>query len=564
MNATRQNFFRTQFDRLVKLLPKNTGAPNGDIGNRKPQIANRYEAGIPNSPDRPYIPAFVRDVRFDANSFTRWEITRKARYERMNNWLLSVLERCDVKYTVGPFGHVVIPTSSDSTWNQYAAEAYQNWCEAPFRDSALPMFMGHQLARKEMHVDGEVFENCTFLKVPGQQSVPAVELVESHRVSSPGLEYDYSSIGNDIVDGVQLTRDAAGELYGRPKGFHVRLGTEGEKWVLRPAFDPRMPGRGGMIHTCDPDRIGMARSISKYAPVLNEIADLFLLWMFELDKSKSNSEVAAIWKTFSGQVPGSTFEGGGLPPTSVPGELSVPGSYTDKEITEKLKEFRKTVSARWLAIKPGEEMEIKENNNPSASQQWLWKFVVERVAMTRGVPMILVLPDSMQGTVTRAVLDDAQIGFTQQFAINARSAKMKYRFFMDWARYNAPKLQDAPGDWMSCHVVPPPQINVDFGRNMNAMLAGIDAGVYDYDDIIGKDGSTAEMRFLKKARNVGAAKKIALQVSKEMGVEIKPEEIIGNLAEISALLAKSNASATNDEDEDEVPAIPGKNQPTKS
>ena len=109
---------------------------------------NRYEAGIPNSPDRPFIPAFVRDARFDANSFTRWELCRKARYERMNNWLLATLEEKDVKYTVGPFGHIVKPHSSDPEWNKYAAEEYAIWCEAPFRDSDLPMAQGHRLARK--------------------------------------------------------------------------------------------------------------------------------------------------------------------------------------------------------------------------------------------------------------------------------------------------------------------------------------------------------------------------------------------------------------------------------
>lgn len=466
----------------------------------------------------------------------------------MNNWLLATLEEKDVKYTVGPFGHIIKPHSSDPEWNKYAAEEYGLFCEAPFRDSDLTMAQGHRLSRKEMHVDGEVFENLTFLKISGQQSVPAVELVESHRVSSPGMEYDYSRADSDIVDGVQLSRDANGQLYGKPAGFHVRLGTEGEQWIFRKAFDVRRPGLGGMLHLGDPDRIGMARYISKYAPVLNEIADLTLLWMFEMDRSKSNSEVAAIWKTFSGQVPGSNFDGGGLPESSIPGQLNVPGSYNDEEITKKLKEFRKVISARWLAVKPGEDMEIKDNPNPSASQQWLWKFVIERVCVTRGIPMVLVLPDSMQGTTLRAVMDDAQIGFTSQFAINARSAVMKYRFFMDWARYNRPKLADAPGDWMQCRVVPPPQINVDFGRNMQAMIAGIDAGIYDYDSVVTKDGGTADDRFLAKARQVGRAKQIAAQVTAEMGVEVKPEEIMGNLAEITALLAKNNPPATEGDD----------------
>lgn len=545
--------FPALIQRLVNLLPKYTGSPEILPPSATGGSRNRYEAGIPNSPDRPHIPAFIRDARFDANSFTRWELARKARYERMNNWLLATLEEKDVKYTVGPFGHIIKPHTSNDDWNRAAADEYAAWCEAPFRDSDLPMAQGHRLARKEMHVDGEVFENCTFLKEPGLQAIPAIELVESHRVSSPGMEYDYIRDDSGIVDGVQMSRDNAGQLYGKPAGYHIRLGLEGREWIYRRAFQPRRPDLGGIIHIGDPDRIGMARYITKYAPVLNEIADLTLLWMFEMDRSKSNSEVAAIWKTFSGQVPGTSFDGTGLPDSSIPGQPNVPGSYSDEEITKKLKEFRKVVSARWLAIKPGEEMDIKTNENPSASQQWLWKFVIERVCVTKGIPMVLVLPDSMQGTTLRAVMDDAQIGFTSQFAINARSAVMKYRFFMSWAKDNRPALRNAPADWMSCRVVPPPQINVDFGRNMQAMIAGIDAGIYTYEDVIAKDGSTADDRFIAKARQVARAKKIAAQVSTEMGVEVKPEEILGNLAEISALLAKGAQPTESDEAE-----VPGK------
>lgn len=526
---------------------------------------NRYEAAIPGSPDRPYLPAFVRDARFDANSFTRWELARKARYERRNNWLMKRLQDVDVKYTVGPHGHVVIPASSDADWNAAMLEDYTAWCEAPFRDSALPMFQGDQLARKEMHIDGEVFENCTYLKMPGMASIPAIELVESHRVSSPGVEYEYPELGKDIVDGVQLSRDEGGELYGKPGGYHVRLGMDGEKWSYVRAFDPKRPIAGGMIHVCDPDRIGMARMVSEYAPVLNEISDLFLLWNFELDRAKANSEVAAIYQSLNGELP-DTFSGSGiqgLPAGSLPG-MGVPGGMSDEELRKKLDQFRKVISAKWLATKPGETITFPENPSPSAATQWLWRFFIERVAIARNIPMILVLPESIQGTVSRAVLDDAQIGFIGQFAINARAARMKYRFYASWARYNRPKLADAPADWDKCHVVPPPAINVDFGRNMNAMLAGIAFGIYDYDDIIGKDGSTAETRFLKKGRNILKGKIIAKKLTEEAAklghadISVKAEEIMGNIAEVAQMMAQVTST---DDGEEEEPPKPGEPEP---
>lgn len=524
-----------------------------------PPIKNRYEAAIPGSPDRPYLPAFVRDARYDANSFTRWELCRKARYERRNNWLMKRLQSVDARYTVGPHGHVIIPESSDPEWNKNMEEAYLEWCESPFRDSLLPMFQGHQLARKEMHIDGEVFENLTYIKMPGQASIPAVELVESHRVSSPGQDYEFTQDGADIVDGVQLQRDAGGKLFGRPTGYYVRVGMDGESWTSVRAFDPHQPIAGGMIHTCDPDRIGMARVVSEYAPVLNEIQDLFTLSDLEMDRAKANSEVAALYETWNGELP-NNFSGGsrpGVPPSGF-SSLPVPGAVSDADMKKRVDLFRKIISSRWIGLKPGEKVTFPENPSPSAATQWLWQFYIERVAITRNIPMFLVLPESVQGTVFRGIQDDAQIGFIEQFSINARAARAKYRFFAAWARYNNPKLKDPPADWMKCRVVPPPAINVDFGRNMNALLAGIDAGVFDYDDVIGKDGSTAELRFVKKARNVAKAKLIAEQVSREFGVEVKPEEIIGNLAEIAAKLSPQSGG-----DEDLTQSKPKSKQSDK-
>ncbi len=509
-----------------------------------PAVRNRYEASIPMRDGDAYIPAFVRDARIDANAFTRYELCRKARYERRNNWLLKRLQSVDVKYTVGPHGHKIIPHSSDEEWNKAMTEAYYDWCETPFRDSALPMFQGHHLARKEMHVDGEVFANCTYLKLSGQRAVPAIELIEAHRVSSPGTEFSWPNRVTDTVDligdGVQYTRDSYGEIIGRPDGFHIRTGLNGEKWRFFKSFNPRRPIDGGVIHLCDPDRIGMARVVSEYAPVLNEIADLFLMSILEIDKAKANASYAGFLETWSGEMPGTMSGrfGGSTGPTS---SLPIPGGETDADLRKRLNQMSAVVQAKIQALKPGEKMNWAKSDSPSASTQWLWKFIIERVCVARDIPMSLVLPESLQGTTVRAVMDDAQIGFNLQFAINARAAVQQYRFFADWARYNVEGLTDAPKDWAQCQVVPPPSINVDFGRNMSAMILGINAGIYDYDTIVGRDGGTAEDRMRRKGRQIARAKKIAAELTKETGYEVSAEEILGNLADVASKMSATEA-----------------------
>ena len=512
-------------------------------------VVNRYEAAIPCSPDRPYLPALVRDARYDATSWSRWEISRKVRYFFRNTWLLPRLQHEDVKYTVGA-GLRIEAASSSSDFNKILMDDYHDWCEAPFRDSNLSMDAGHQMAWKETHMDGEVFENLTYLKMTGQQSRPVVEQIESHRVSSPGTDYEYPSPGQNIIDGVQLATDVNGQLVGRPDGFHVRAGVEGTEWRLRKAFDFKAPGLGGMVHIYDPERIGMYRAISGYAPILNETADLILLAALEMDKARGNSEIAGIFKTWNGELPNG-FQGRfgvGTPSSGLSGAPRVPGGIDDKYLDEKIKQFRKVISAKFIGLRPMEEMDIKANPSPSAAQQWLWILTIRKICAARNIPFTLVMPaESGQGTIVRAELDDANITFIQKFGIAARAARAKYLFFAEWAIRNNPKLSAiCPPDWKKCKVSPPRACNVDFGRAAVANALNVASGFASYDDVANSDGSTAKHRHHRKAVNIMEAQLAVNEVNRNHGLPentLEPvtlEQIIQPMAEVQQILAQAN------------------------
>ena len=521
-------------------------------------VMNRYEAAIPFSPDRPYLPALVRDARYDATSFSRWEISRKVRYFFRNTWLLPRLQHEDVKYTVGS-GLRIEAASSDPEFNKYLMDDYHEWCESPFRDSNLSMDQGHQMEWKEVHMDGEVFENCSYLKMSGKQSVPIVEQIESHRVSSPGADYDYPQTGQTVIDGCQLNKDANGQLVGRTAGFYVRTGVEGDQWRLRPTFDQKNPGAGGMIHIYDPERIGMYRAISAYAPILNETADLILLAALEMDKAKGNAEIVAVFNTWNGEMPrGFSGNPGGVPRSGLPGAPAVPGGVDDKYMTEKIKQFRKELSAKFIGMKPGESVDMKANPSPSAAQQWLWQLTIHKICTTRNIPLLLVLPDSIQGTVARAILDDANISFLQKFQIAARAARFKYMFFADWAIHNNPKLKNPPADWRRCKVTPPRACNVDFGRAAVANALNLASGLASYDDITGPDGATAKHRHHRKAVNLMDAQISANEVNRNHGLpenELRPitiEQIIQPMAEVAQIMATAQLADSQAEAADRV------------
>lgn len=496
---------------------------------------NYYEGAQPCGPRRTIIPAFVRDARFDANSFTRWELSRKIRDFERNVWLIKRLKEIHTKYTVGPHGMPVIPASSDSEWNDRAFEAYAEWCDSPCLDSLLSMGQLHRLMAGEAHIDGEVFILKTRQK--GKvSSIPAIQLIESHRVSTPGTEFTSGYNEQEgIVDGCQV--DSSGQTI----GFWIREGFETNPgWTFRPASQ--------VIHVGMPDRVGMYRYITPYHSSINTLHDLADLEDFEMQRAKANAEDAKIWITPSGELPGLDM----LQRRAFSGTAGVssPADISSNQIQAQLEQFQKILGSRTIAAPAGSEIKWPENPSPSAAQQWFWRLKMSEVSSSVNIPMLLVMPESIQGTVGRAVLDDAQLSFRAWFGVYAIAARAIFRHFMEWAIYNDTRLVDPPSDWAKCHVIPPRACNVDVGRNSAAMLAELAAGTTSYDTIYGANGSTAAVGLRQKARNIGMIKQIAAEESAAMGVEIKPEEIAAPLADI---VQKLSAANTEPDDDDETP-----------
>jgi len=131
------------------------------------KVVNRYEAAQPSTPKRSWIPAFVRDARQDANSWSRWEMTRKIRYFERNVWLVQALRDEHVKWTVGPNGLIIRPDSIDTEWNKRAFDSYMEWCERPCFDSTISMTQVHKQIAGTCHLERDLFVHKTRLKWQG-------------------------------------------------------------------------------------------------------------------------------------------------------------------------------------------------------------------------------------------------------------------------------------------------------------------------------------------------------------------------------------------------------------
>lgn len=515
------------------------------VGNALRVLLNRYEAAAFSSPDRGWVPSFVRDARQDANSFTRWEMFRKIIYFEANSWLAGRIGEEYVKWTVGPNGLSVIPHSSDSEWNKRMGEAYNVWCESPFLDSTLTMAQGHRLIARSEHFHGGLFIAYTHLKERGKAARPAIQLIESPRCSSPGQDFNISDNADGIVDGVQLMKNSDGK-FTKPGGYWIRDTFEGDEWNFRSVDN--------MLHVFDPKRIGMYREITPYHAVLNGLQDMHELDVLGMQRAKQIAEVAYWISTASGELDAdkmrlARYSGS---PQGTPGT-----GETFDQFQKRTEMFRKTMGAKVATLRLGEKVDQFSSESPSVTEQWYLVYKMGQITGASNVPLILIFPElieKIQGTAVRGILDNAHEFFRGKSCMFSTAAIRNYRFFANWARYNVPNLADAPADWDKADVILPRAVNVDSGRNMASDLAAFAAGAKSLDDIAGSQGTTAEVLLRKKARNIAMAKQIAIEATKEFKVEVKPEEILGSIADIVQKLAQAEQMEKANEESEAVAA----------
>jgi lambda family phage portal protein len=433
---------------------------------------NRYEAGQIYSPRRSHLPGWVQDARFDANQMTRLEILRKARYFERNSALVNRLADLFEQYTVGPCGLRFVPASSDQEWNKRATEWWEGW--APYCDIASLHNWGtvQSLVARSWAIDGEVFILKTYGK-PRQdrQSYPRIQLVETHRVYTPGAEHS----NQRVVDGVQL------DERNRPTGYWVDRGDGMEEnFALVPASE--------VVHVGEPSRPGMVRYLPLLYAVLNDLHDLDDLQILEMDAAKDHAQNTAIIKTKSGELSAEDFRRQRFLGTGTQGTSG--GSSQERS-----QYYQDVFQGRVKVLRQGDDYAQHGSNRPSAATDSYWDRLESKVCAGFGISKLLVYPWSMQGTVTRADLDVAATFFRSRSAVLAYKFTDIYTWAMDWATRNELSLADPPADWKKVTVRSPRSVNVDVGRNAAALIAEYVAGWrtleeicaelgYDYRDVL--------------------------------------------------------------------------------
>lgn len=444
------------------------------------KILNRYEGGqIGSRGGRSMLPAFIQDARFDANEATRLEILRKARYWERNNAIVNRLADIFEQYTVG-CGIPITPASSDSEWNVKAKAYWDDSCRLLNLCNLQNFSTDQSLIARTWFIDGEVF----ILKTKGDTGYPRIQLIESHRVSTPRGSANLD--GRTIFDGVEVNS------VGRPIAYWVQTGLEDGDFTRIPAES--------LIHIFEPSRIGQLRGISFLYPVLNDIHDLDDLQILEQKAARDAAEISNVVENQAGEASPDEARRQRYQTTNQTSQ----GVDVIEQRTEYLK---RALGGRTVYLKSGEKVEQFRSERPSVATQGYWDFLASKICAGVGITKQLVFPWSMQGTVTRADLDVAAQYFRSRSSVLCAAFTEVYAFVMDYGIKRTVAISDPPVDWRKVSVRPPRAPNVDVGRNSAAMLAELAAGSTTLEKIYGEMGAdwreqirqrSAEIRFIKE------------------------------------------------------------------
>jgi capsid protein len=251
-----------------------------------------------------------------------------------------------------------------------------------------------------------------------------------------------------------------------------------------------------IIHLFEPTRPGMVREVPFLYPVMNDLHDLDDLQTLEMKAAKSNADVANVL-------------------TNKTGEATVTASRRQKwQIQSQDKDgnpvnkqaplfYETTLGGRTIYVSNGEKFEQFKSDRPSVSTKEYWDYLVRKICAGVGISALLVLPFSLQGTVTRADMDVAASFFRSRSGVLAAVLREIYLWAMSWAVKYDRALDGAPAEWWHVAIRPPRSIVVDLGRNSWAITEELDAGIRSVQDVCAEMGQ--DWRHVLRQRAVEAS-----------------------------------------------------------
>ena len=469
------------------------------------KIFNRFDAET-TSFRRSALPGSLVDARFDITKFGREELMRKARFFEKNSIARRLgIVHCD--FTVGANGMPFSPASKDAEWNQRAKEYLDKTLAVIDLTSRHTFGSMQQLVAWREFFDGDIF----LIKTRGQDVSgkwwPRIQLVEAHLCKTPPNRM--SDEGKTIVDGVEI------DANGRPTGYWIQTSSDVNQFKF---YDST-----SVIHIFDQDRANQKRGVSKIAAAMQFLHQLSDLQELELSAARDGAEKSTFVKTANGQLPPAYSSAGKFRDTVL---KSAEAATTDET------RLRDAIGGRLVAIGPNDEVTQFNPARPTEATRALWDYLTSAACSVAGIPITVAFSEwveNKQGTALRADYAIAAQNFKAQSAVYAAAFREVIIYVLGWGIATEVNLADPPADWTNITYTSPRSVDVDIGRNSAARINELRVGLTSHESEYAANGLDARNEITKQIRFIAFVKKSCAEISAKEGVEVKPEEILGDI-----------------------------------
>ncbi len=464
------------------------------------KVFGRYEAALQSYfGERSWLWQALQDARLDIDAATRTELQRKHRYWVANSAIVQRIRSIFIQFSVGTSGLAIVPNSSDENWNHSRAGSWERWGRTAELTQRITFPQLTLQWAGMLFDDGEIFIH----KVADARNTPRLETIEAHRVQTPPknkLPAAYGSV--PIVDGIEL------DLNGYPTAYWVSkqdINTNDQTWSRIPAVD--------MIHKFKVRRPNQYRGIPEGFSGMNVLHDYDDLHKMEMQAAKLASSIGNVHTNPTGEIDTTATRRSRIGLASQ--------NSSGAAVTKNADQFYSVrVGAQDIALRAGDSVKNFQIDRPSIATQNYWDTLHTIICCAYNVPKLLVMPYSLQGTVTRADLDVCAGAFRANFEIIAEAIREIYEWQTIWAvRFDRAMDGSKPEDYTAVVIRPPRAPNVDIGYTAKALQIELQMGVKTIQDVYAEK----QMDWRVQLRQIAETVAYKNELAKEFG--INPEEI---------------------------------------
>lgn len=403
--------------------------------------------------ERSWVWAQASDAKLDISSGDRTRLLALSRKLFYNNAIVKGASRDKATFSVGGGIGIRPQATTGTSWDDEAEAYWAEWSKEPEISGRYDMRALQMLVSEAVDRDGEIFAILT----KSNDGRPSVQLVESHRCSSPA-----DAASKQVVDGVKMDK------FGRPIAYSIVDG-DGESKTTK--FLPAE----NVLHVYEPARADQARGYPSVAVALNSLLDRDELLRFEMQAAKIGSSIGLVIQNATGSVGGS----------GAAGFLGDIGAQSGAETLTRETVFGGGMIPR---LKSTEKVESFMMNRPNEKLDAHLEQYIRAAAIGLDLPFEWIWDTAALGGVAqRFIIAKAARTFAarQDLLINAFLSKLwRYAIASAIQRRELPRVEG----WQRVEWQTPRSITVDVGRESLARREDVLNGLMPLSDYFGEQG----------------------------------------------------------------------------